>query len=192
MAPSDRELMLRLQRGDTTALDPLRARHEATLALHLRRYLDAEEVPDLLQEIWWRAAVKAEQWEGRGEPLPWLLRMATNLALNYLRDVRGKRDHAVSVDLWTDAEEEPAPLTPAALTSPSAQQQADAYEALERLATLLAALPEEKRTVLSLARLGGRPLAQIANELGLPLGTVKSRLSAATQWLRERWEEEEE
>jgi RNA polymerase sigma-70 factor (ECF subfamily) len=56
---------------------------------------------------------------------------------------------------------------------------------------LVGELPDSQRTVLSLARLDGLKLREIASRLDVPLGTVKSRLHAATQWLTERWEENE-
>jgi DNA-directed RNA polymerase specialized sigma24 family protein len=52
-------------------------------------------------------------------------------------------------------------------------------------------MPEEKRAVLGMARLEGLRLQEIADQLEVPLGTVKSRLHAATHWLVERWEEEQ-
>jgi RNA polymerase sigma-70 factor (ECF subfamily) len=146
-----------------------------------------EDAADLRQEVLLRVWDRAGQWEGRGSPLAWLLRIATNLALNHLRAQRAR------ASLTPPAREEPESGDEAPAPEASAglgREEADFREQAARLLDLLAEMPEEKRTVIRLARLEGAKLHEIAGRLGVPLGTVKSRLHAATQWLAARWEEE--
>ena len=67
----------------------------------------------------------------------------------------------------------------------------DRDDDLERVRAGLAALEHDRRRILSLHYLEGRSVAEIASELGVPLGTVKSRLFNARNELRHRLEEEE-
>ena len=188
MGETDFELMRRVQRGDAQAFESLVHRHDRTLVLHLRRYVGPEDLGDLRQEVLLRLWERAEQWEGRGSPLAWLLRVATNLALNHLRD----RKATVSLDAPAEggAEADEAPLVAEDLLAGASSDLGQCLEA-SRLLGLVDQLPEGQRTVLSLARLHSLKLHEIADQLDLPVGTVKSRLHAATQWLSARWEEEE-
>src|SRR5919197_359143 len=68
----------------------------------------------------------------------------------------------------------------------------DAFLALWRAREALQALPEDQRTVLEMAYFGGSTQAQIAEELGIPLGTVKTRTLAAMRKLRKALQEDEE
>jgi len=85
MGTPDCELMRRVQQGDAHAFEDLVRRHDRTLGLHLRRYVGPDDASDLRQEVLLRVWERAHQWEGRGSPLAWMLRIATNLALNHLR-----------------------------------------------------------------------------------------------------------
>ena len=88
MGTSDADLMVGVQRREAAAFDELVRRHDRTLRLHLRRYVGPEDANDLRQEVLMRLWYKADQWQGRGSPLAWLLQIATNLALNHLRGQR--------------------------------------------------------------------------------------------------------
>jgi RNA polymerase sigma-70 factor (ECF subfamily) len=112
-----------------------------------------------------------------------MLRIATNLALNHLR----ARRRTASLESGDEAEEPPVAEPPQARGEDDVERWTEASRALE----LVGELPDSQRTVLSLARLDGLKLREIASRLDVPLGTVKSRLHAATQWLTERWEESE-
>jgi RNA polymerase sigma-70 factor (ECF subfamily) len=188
MGIPDCELMRRVQQGDAHAFEELARRHDRTLGLHLRRYVGPDDASDLRQEVLLRVWERSHQWEGRGSPLAWMLRIATNLALNHLR---AHRD-TVSLEAPADVEGELTEATRAAEASQTVtRDEFDHWEAASRLTELLDEMPEDKRAVLSMARLESLKLQQIADRLEVPLGTVKSRLHSATQWLAERWEEEQ-
>jgi len=186
MALPDAELMRRVQERDTEAFGVLARRHERTLRLHLSRYVGPDDAEDLRQEVLIRLWDRARQWQGRGSPLAWLLRIGTNLALNHLRARRG----TVSLDCPPEEGGEEMGDPSEELTRFS-REESEFRDQAARLLELMEQMPEEKRTVLRLARLQDTKLADIADQLGVPLGTVKSRLHDATRWLEARWEEEE-
>ena len=188
MGTPDDDLMRRVQQGDAHAFEDLSRRHDRTLGLHLRRYVGPADAGDLRQEVWLRVWERARQWEGRGSPLAWMLRIATNLALNHLR----RRRDTVPLEWPADEEGELTETTRAAEAGPAAtRDEFDHWELASRLMDLLGEMPEDKRAILSMARLESLRLQDIADRLDVPLGTVKSRLHAATQWLTERWEEQQ-
>ena len=98
MAPSDRDLMHRIQQRDAAAFDALWHRYAARLRGFLTRTVrDASVADDLTQEAFMRVWTRAEQWQGRGPLKAWLFRMATNLALNHLRSVRRRRQRPLEI-----------------------------------------------------------------------------------------------
>ena len=89
MTGSDRQLMSRIQQRDAEAFEEFFARHRGRLLRHLIRTVrEKSAADDLLQEVFLRVWTRAGQWDGRGAPLGWLYRIATNLALNHVRSVR--------------------------------------------------------------------------------------------------------
>lgn len=190
MAPSDDELLNRIQRRDRSAFEALTQRHERTLRIHLQRYVEQQDVADLLQETWLRLWDRASQWDSRGAPLAWLLRIATNLALNHIRDRRSKAWVSLS-ESDEDDEDMPSPSRQFEEAAISTGELAEWRDQAYRLLDLVDQMPADRQNVLCMARLDGMKLADIAGDLKLPLGTVKSRLHSATQWLTERWEDEE-
>jgi len=188
MAQSDAELMRRVQRGDSDALEAFASRHERTLRLHLRRYVGPDDAEDLRQDALLRLWDRAHQWEGRGSPLAWLLRIATNLALNHIRRRRTSTPLSEVADEHEDLGDTIVAMD---AFSGSAIDEAELRGQASRLLELLEQMPEDKQSVLRMARLEDMKLQDIADRLDVPLGTIKSRLHSATQWLAARWEEEE-
>lgn len=135
----------------------------------LRTLGDRGAAEDLVQETFVRAWLRAESYRSaRGSVRTWLFAIARNLAIDELR-ARATRPQL--------AREEPA--EPAALV--------DELERLEQRVLLVEALgrlTREHRTVLIEVALRGRSLADAARDLGVPVGTVKSRLFYALKALR--------
>ncbi|HJN15688.1 MAG TPA: sigma-70 family RNA polymerase sigma factor [Armatimonadota bacterium] len=180
--------MTGVQRGEAAAFDELVRRHDHTLRLHLLRYVGPDDVGDLRQEVLLRIWHKAGQWTGRGSPLAWLLRIATNLALNHLR----ARRPTVPLEGGADDEGDSRDATSLLETARGpGHDELEHREQAARVMELINEMPSAKRDVLTMSRLENMTLQTIAEKLDVPLGTVKSRLHAATQWLSARWEEDE-
>ena len=170
MGHSDADLMAGVQRREAAAFEDLVRRHDRTLRLHLLRYVGPEDAGDLRQEVLLRLWHKADQWEGRGSPLAWMLRIATNLALNHLRGRRETLPLEGSADEEGDLRE--ATAIREAAQGPS-RDEFEHHEQAWRLGELMDEMPAEKRDVLTMARLEDMTLQDVADQLEVPLGTVK-------------------
>jgi RNA polymerase sigma-70 factor (ECF subfamily) len=176
----DRELLARMAGHDEAAFELLCARYGEPLRRHLARITRASDsADDLLQDTLLRIWTHAAQWDGRGTPAGWLFRIATSVALNALRGERRRPQRVASelprYDDWmTDQRMGPEEL-------------AERAEEYDRLHSLVARLPEEKREVLRMVHGDELSLAEIARVLGVPPGTVRSRLHYATRRLAREW-----
>jgi RNA polymerase sigma-70 factor, ECF subfamily len=186
MADPSVELIQRVRDGDATAFDDLITRHGRALRRHLERYVAPADADDLLQELWLRVWQRAEQWDGRGRLLGWMLTIATNLALNHLRSRRPTVPFAE--EQTDDAGERPAHCSEAMVHGP--EEQVLWREEIQRIRSAMDLLPSEKQDVLRLIRMEGRSLREAAEMLGVPVGTIKSRLHHAHRQLMETLEEE--
>jgi RNA polymerase sigma-70 factor (ECF subfamily) len=189
----DLDLIKRVREHDGEAFDMLFARYCVSVRLHLQRIVrDAGIADDLTQEVFLRLWTRAEQWEGRGALAGWLLRIGTNLALNHLRSQRRHpqghpRRHSTGM---TEADTQPGPaedVEDASAVEPG--EALDRSEQGERLRELVAGLPDQKREILRLVYQEQMGLQQVAAILGIPPGTVKSRLHHARAELAKQWGE---
>jgi RNA polymerase sigma-70 factor (ECF subfamily) len=154
--------------GDESALGRLFDRYEARLFRHARRLLTTREdakdaVVIAFFELWRkREAVRLVD----GSPLPWLLNTVSHSARNLERSGRRYRGLLARTPL---SEHGPAPV---------ASDESGVLAALKRL-------PAREQSVLVLMVLEGYPERAAAETLGIPVGTVKSRLSRAKAKLRD-------
>ena len=202
--PSDRDLAARIVARDERAFEQLLARYEEPIRRHLAHIArtDAQHPPeaaaqDLVQEVFLRVWMRAGQWDGRGAFKAWLYRIATNLALNHLRSVRRRREQPLVIeDTWDEQDAEdriPAwVIDDAALGLHVLPGPHDALEQAERLyevRQLVDELPETKRDVFHLVHELEMSLRDAADELGIPEGTLKSRLHYARKRLAQKWQD---
>jgi RNA polymerase sigma-70 factor (ECF subfamily) len=181
------ELMQRLQQGDAGALECLIGRYESVLRRHLERYVAPADADDLMQELWLRVWQRAGQWDGRGQPLAWLIVIATNLALNHLRS----RRETVPLEAFPDEDVPDVATLGCDAIVPGPEEQALWRQQLSRVQEAMAQLPADKQEALRLVRVQGLKLDEAARLLQIPLGTLKSRLHHAHRLLMEHLEEDE-
>jgi RNA polymerase sigma-70 factor (ECF subfamily) len=189
--PSDQDLVERIRQHDTQAFEILFERYKDLIRRHLVHIVRTEAAAqDLGQEVFLRVWTRAEQWDGRGSFKAWLYRIATNLALNYLRSVNRRREQPLpAVDNWNEDEE--GHLVPAWLIDASALGPDTSLELAEQRGLyrrLVEALPKEKREVFRLVHEMEMSMRDAADELGIPEGTVKSRLYYAKKHLARKWQ----
>jgi RNA polymerase sigma-70 factor (ECF subfamily) len=191
----DRVLVERIRTHDAAAFEVFFAHHRQKVRRHLMRMLRHEEtVEDLTQETFLRVWTRADQWDGRGECRAWLLRIATNLALNLLRAQRRRREVPLEVppNLLTDDDEGMLPGWMIDAVSPGPEVLCEQSERFALLRRLVERLPEEKREVIHLVHEAEMGIHEVAEQLGIPEGTVKSRLYYAKKHLAREiseWEE---
>lgn len=182
--------MRQIQERNAAAFEVLFARYRDAVRRHLASTVrDANAAEDLVQEVFLRVWTRAEQWDERGAFKAWLFRIATNLALNHLRSVSRRREQPLEIPVDVDDEEDeraaPAWMMDAAALGPDAAlEQAVQRELFQQLVN---ELPEEKREVFRMVYQEDRDIREVAETLGIPEGTVKSRLHYATKRLVRGW-----
>jgi RNA polymerase sigma-70 factor, ECF subfamily len=138
----------------------------------LRHTADAE---DVAQEAVLRAYNRFDHLRDRTRFRAWLVRIAFRLALDRLRS-RKRREQRDT--LWSEPEHQPRAAT--------AEDVAASKEFQGHLENALAELPEKLRLALLLAAMEGHTIDEIAGLLGIPVGTVKSRIFLARKQLAEK------
>jgi len=189
--PSDQELIAQVQLHQAQAFDLLYERYAPAVRQRLLRIVqDSAAAEDLLQEAFLRVWTRAEQWNGQGAFRGWLFRIAANLAFNHLRSQRRRPEQPLDCCEDPYAEGSP-PETPSWLVDTATLGPDEALEAAEcgaRIRHMLADLPQEQRDVFRLVHQFDMSLRDAADELGIPSGTVKSRLFYARQRLTQSWQ----
>ena len=193
MEQSDQTLICKIVKRDTAAFEMLFARHSASVRQHILSIVQVESAAeDLVQEVFLRVWTRAEQWSGQGEFKGWILRIATNLALNHLRTVRRQRQDPLETLSGDFEDEDERPADPDWMIDTSSHGPDVIAEQTERsqlLWELIDGLPQEKREVLHLIYEKEMALREAAIELGIPEGTVKSRLHYSIRHLAHEWKE---
>jgi RNA polymerase sigma-70 factor (ECF subfamily) len=171
---TDEALVASVGRGDEHALASLYDRHGASANGLARRVLrDRALAEDAVQEAFltvWRTAGRFSA--DRGSARSWILMLVHRRAVDVLRaEARRRRP-------------EPEPERESALR-PSAHDEAWRHELRTQVQRALAALPDAQRQALELAYYGGLTQSELAERLGEPLGTVKSRIFTGLARLRD-------
>ena len=182
--PIDLDLMQRIAARDTAALAGLYDRHSRLLfSLILRIVRDRGEAEDLLQEAFVRVWTRAEMYDARmGGPLPWIVRVARNCAIDRLRARRVRA--AVDTPAIDVTAVETAPPAAAIQTPEAAVLVAESHRTL---ADALAGLPAEQRQLIEAAFFEGYTHSELAQRFGLPLRTVRARIRAGMLASRKKW-----
>jgi len=176
---SDRDLMARLAAGDRDALAPLMERHYRRLFRLCLGYLrNPEDALDVVQEAFVKAFLNAGRWDGSIEAGPWLSRVAVNLSIDRWR--RNRRRQITFAPLVEDDH-----ASTLATHGPGPDQGVVRRERRDRLDRALARLPARQRAVVVLRHYQDMSLEEIAQTLGMRLGTVKSSLHRALGRMRD-------
>jgi RNA polymerase sigma-70 factor (ECF subfamily) len=175
-AEEDRELIRRLQNREPDAMAQLYDRYgRAVYAVIVRIVQDQGIAEDLVQETFLRVWHRAAGFDAdRGAPGPWLLAVARNRAIDYVRSAGKASKRSVEF-----SETEHASLF---VDLPKEMLQADA---VRRARKALLELDANQRMSLELAYFEGLSQTEIAERMGEPLGTVKTWMRRGMQRLRE-------
>jgi RNA polymerase sigma-70 factor (ECF subfamily) len=174
----DQQLVVRVQKGDKSAFDLLVRKYQHRIAKLVSRYVyDRSEVEDVTQEAFIKAYRAIKGFRGESAFYTWLYRIAINTAKNYLV-AQGRRPSIADVET-EDAEASDIGTNLRDATTPERQMLAD--EIGRTVERVLAALPEDLRTAVTLREIDGLSYEEIAEVMDCPIGTVRSRIFRARE-----------
>lgn len=163
------------ERMNMRDLEVLARTHAARLASFLRRRVgNPHDVEDLVQDTLLEAVRCIGQFQGQSRPETWLFGIALNLTRTHYKRAKVR-------DICTDADTDEVP-------SNGADNPADIAEHRERMARVALAvqdMPEDSRQLLQYVVQDDLSYEEVAQQLGIPIGTVRSRISRARSFLRQ-------
>jgi RNA polymerase sigma-70 factor, ECF subfamily len=181
---ADEDLMVMYQQGEVRAFEVLLGRHRKPVYNFILRFVgDKETAEDLLQETFMRVIKGADAYKRQAKFTTWLYTIARNLCVDQTRR-RKHRRHA-SLDAPMDASDDSGSLMDVIAGSEMASDRKSVNK--ELFATMqraIAALSEEQREVFLMREFLDLPFKQIADVVGVPENTVKSRMRYALEKLR--------
>lgn len=180
---TDKELVRRVQKGDQAAFDLLFVRYQTKIVNLVSRYVhDREEMLDVAQEAFIKAYKALPRFRGDSQFYTWLYRIAINTAKNHLV-AKSRRPPGVDVDI-DDTEYRDDASALRERETPEAALARDQLE--ETIRQALNDLPDDLRSALTLREFDGLSYEQIAEVMECPVGTVRSRIFRAREFVDQK------
>jgi RNA polymerase sigma-70 factor (ECF subfamily) len=171
-ADADRELIRRYLAGDVDAFESLMAAHEQRVfSICLRMMRDRDAALDATQETFLTVLRKADRYKEQAAFSTWLYRVTVNTCYDQLRRAKRRRSEPI-----------PEHLDP---HDPKSGDEISAVELRPEIERALGSIQPEFRAAVVLVDLEGMSLEGAADTLGVPVGTVKSRVFRARRQLAE-------
>jgi RNA polymerase sigma-70 factor (ECF subfamily) len=139
--------------------------------------LAMELVQDTMSNVWQKAHLFNSD---KGSPSTWIFTIARNIRFDMLRKLQNRKEDICSDDLWPVLCEQTADANETSL---------EEQVTLEQLGQLFDELPSKQRVVIEAIYIDGKSQQEVADELSIPLGTVKSRTRLALQRLKDMIQE---
>ena len=171
---ADIALLERVTSRDQQALAELYDRHSGLLFTLITRVVrDRAEAEEVLQEVFLAVWTKAATYNATlGSPVGWLVRLARNRAIDHFRT------SGVGAPTLENLEAPPIGDNP--------EQAASRNQERRRVRSALDTLPDDQRALIEQAYFRGMTHSELAEAFALPLGTVKTRVRAGMQALRQQ------
>jgi len=169
-------LVRRTQQGDQAAFGLLVVKYQHRLAKLVSRYIyDSAEVEDVCQEALIKAYRAIGNFRGESAFYTWLYRIAVNTAKNYLIS-QGRRPPKTDIDV-----EDAVQIEAGAAMRETGTPEANALtrELAEAVTRAVEQLPEDLKVAITLREIEGLSYDEIAEVMGCPIGTVRSRIFRA-------------
>ena len=180
----DSSLVLLAQEGNARAFEALVVKYQRRIARHVARHVKlASDVEDVVQETFIRAYRGLGAFRGQSTFYTWLYRIATNTAFTHLQRAPGEV-------LLGDAspEERTDTFEPGISDAEQPDRALMAKQIAETVQQALAKLKPELAEALMLYEVENKPYAEIAQMLGIPIGTVRTRIFRAREFIAKRLE----
>jgi RNA polymerase sigma-70 factor, ECF subfamily len=180
----DAELVRLAQSGDARAFEALVVKYQRRIARHVARYVRrAADVEDVVQDTFIRVYRGLPSFRGDSSFYSWLYRIASNVAISAL-----KRDPA-PVLLGDDAPDERADaFQPGVSDNEDPERRLIASQIADAVQRALERLQPELSEALMLYEVEGKSYAEIAQMVGIPIGTVRTRIFRAREFIAQRLE----
>ena len=174
----DHDLVARVQRGDTAAFDLLVRKYQHRIAAVISRYIrDWSEVQDVAQDTFIRAYRAIKNFRGDAQFSTWLHTIAVNTAKNHLA-ANNRRPPGEDIDV-EDAEQFESGLRLRDTDTPERELMRQQLE--QTVVAAVEALPQDLREAITLREVEGMSYEDIAERMGCPIGTVRSRIFRARE-----------
>ncbi|KIQ97984.1 RNA polymerase sigma factor RpoE [Lysobacter sp. A03] len=172
----DQELVRRVQQGDSTAFDALVRKYQHRIVALIGRYIaDWSECQDVAQDAFMRAYRAMPNFRGDAQFYTWLHRIAVNTAKNHLV-AQKRRPPGADIDVG-DAEQFDSAIRLRDNDTPERELMRQQVEQL--VLRVVEGLPAELREAITLREVEGLSYEEIAEKMGCPIGTVRSRIFRA-------------
>lgn len=180
--PSDEWLLSAYRDGDASAFEALLGRYRGPLFnVVLRSVRDRGRAEEIYQDVWMKVIERCDDFRGDAKFSTWLYTIARNLSIDHQRKMKF-RAHA---SLEATPPRSGLPVAERAHNpGPSTEQLAIGGLVRQRIANAVEGLPDEQREVFLLRQLQGLAFKEIAEVVGVPANTVKSRMRYALERLR--------
>jgi RNA polymerase sigma-70 factor, ECF subfamily len=181
MARSDVQLMLEVKAGDDSSFELLLRKYRTPLVNFLHRMVrDSATAEDLAQEVFLRVYRARQKYAPSAKFTTWLFHIATNLALNSIRDAR-HRQMEVSIDAPAEEDQTPLEIPAKEMAADQSLVERDRAALIRRA---VESLPEKQRAAVLLHKYEEMDYAEIARVLDCSESALKSLLFRAYETLR--------
>jgi RNA polymerase sigma-70 factor (ECF subfamily) len=190
---TDEVLMIRFQRGDRSAFTVLVRRHQSPLYnFTLRQLRSPAAAEDVVQEAFTRVAQNASEFRRAARFTSWLYTIARNLCIDALRKAALRRHPSLDEAAAGSDRAGPTLGERTADTRANVEKAALSSQIGERVLRAVSELPDDQREVFLLREVASLPFKEIAEIVGAPENTVKSRMRYALERLQTSLSELEE
>jgi RNA polymerase sigma-70 factor (ECF subfamily) len=185
---SDAQLLTRYIAGDETAFREIVERYKNPLYAFLRRFLNRQDiVEDAFQETFLQLYASRDSFDPTRPLRPWLFTIAANKARDALR--KQQREATTSIGTMSEPEEVSIDdvLNTLASYDVTPLDELNQAETTAKVREIIANMPDNLREILILAYFDQFSYKHMADMLGIPIGTVKSRLHTAVVFFTKKW-----
>jgi len=185
---TDEELLAAYRDGDRASFASLVERYQRELFHFLVRFLgDRAAAEDIFQETFLQVHQSADQFDLQRRFRPWLFTISANKARDLMRSQARRPTNPLqaSINSGDDDSGQFIDLMESADAMPGEAMEREELQKLVQ--TTVEGMPEHLREILLLSYFHQFPYKEISDILGIPLGTVKSRLHAAVAYFADRW-----
>jgi RNA polymerase sigma-70 factor (ECF subfamily) len=190
---SDEELVRQFTEGDASAFDVILRRYERPLFnFILRSVRDPQRAAELLQEVFLKVIENSSNFQGTSKFSTWLYALTRNLCIDNSRKMVFRRHQSLDIPVRSEDAEGVTWLDRVESRAMAADREVIGQDLQVRITAAIDELPEEQREVFLMRELQSMAFRDIAEVIGVPENTVKSRMRYALERLQRALSEYED